>query len=88
MLVQKTRFQQRFWKYLFQKSKFFPETFFLSGLVQNKLKLYAFKMDFITNQLKLTVPKKCGFQSWKGSNIWTLLYIDIDFWIIWMCVEA
>ena len=31
-------------------------------------------MDFITNQLKLNVPKKCCFQSWKGSNIWTLLY--------------
>ena len=46
--------------------------FFLSGLVQNKLKLYVFEMDFMTNQLKLTVPKKCWFRSWKGSNIWTL----------------
>ena len=31
-------------------------------------------MDFMTIQLKLTVPNKCGFRSWKGSNIWTLLY--------------
>ena len=37
--------------------------FFLSGLVQNKLKLYVLEMDFMTNQLKLTVPKKCGFRS-------------------------
>ena len=48
--------------------------FFLSDLGQNKLKLYVFKMDFMTNQLKLTVPKKCVFRSWKGSNIWTLIY--------------
>ena len=46
----------------------------LSDLVKNKLKLYVFRMDFITNQHKLIVPKKCGFRSWKGSNIWTLLY--------------
>ena len=51
-----------------------PKIFFLSSLVQNKLKLYVFKMDFITNQLKLTVPIKCWFWSWKGSNIWTLFY--------------
>ena len=30
---------------------------FLSDLDQNKLKLYVFKMDFMTNQLKLPVPK-------------------------------
>ena len=45
------------------KSKFCPEIFFLSGLVQNKLKLYVFEMGFMKNQLKLTVPKKCGFRS-------------------------
>ena len=56
------------------KSIFCPIKFFLSGVVQNKLKLYVFKMDFMTIQLKLTVPKKYGFRSWKGSNIWTLLY--------------
>ena len=33
--------------------------FFLSDLDQNKLKLYVFKMDFMTNQLKLTLSKKC-----------------------------
>ena len=36
---------------------------FLSGLDQNKLKLYVFEMDFMKNQLKLIVPKKCGFRS-------------------------
>ena len=50
-------------KITFQKSKFCPEIFFLSDLVQNKLKLCFFKMDFMTIQLKRTVPKKCGFQS-------------------------
>ena len=30
---------------------------FLSDLDQNKLKLYVFEMDFMTNQLKLTLPK-------------------------------
>ena len=48
--------------------------FFLSGCYQNKLKLYVFEMNFMTNQLKLTVPKKCGFRSWKGSHIHTLFY--------------
>ena len=71
MLVGKTQFQRRNWKYLLQKSKFCPEIFFLSGLVQNKLKLYVFEMDFMTIQLKMTVPKKYGFPSWKGSNIWS-----------------
>ena len=28
----------------------------------------------MTIHLKLTVPNKCEFRSWKGSNIWTLLY--------------
>ena len=37
------------------------KNFFLSGLDQNKLKLYVFEMNFMTNQLKLTVPKKRGF---------------------------
>ena len=36
---------------------------FLSDLDKNKLKLYVFEMDFMTNQLKLTVSKKCGFRS-------------------------
>ena len=45
------------------KIKNFLRNFFLSGLVQNKLNLYVFEMDFMTNQLKLTVPKKCGFRS-------------------------
>ena len=40
-----------------------PNKIFLSGLDQNKLKLYVFEMDFMTNQLKLTVPKICGFRS-------------------------
>ena len=39
--------------------KFCPKNFFLSGLVKKKLKLYVFKMDFMTNNLKLTVPNKC-----------------------------
>ena len=42
---------------------FAPNFFFLSGLVQNKLKLYVFEIDFMTIQLKLTVPKKCEFRS-------------------------
>ena len=32
---------------------------FLNDFDQNKLKLYVFEMDFMTNQLKLTVPNKC-----------------------------
>ena len=52
--------------------------FFLSGCYQNKLKLYVFEMNFMTNQLKLTVPKKCWFRSWKGSNIWTLFYSVLE----------
>ena len=36
-----------------------------------------FWKDFMKNQLKLIFPKKCGFRSWKGSNIWTLLYSDL-----------
>ena len=32
-------------------------------------------LDFMTNQLKLIVQKKCGFRSWKGSNTWTPFYI-------------
>ena len=81
-------FQQRYSKCKCEtpyfESEFIPKTcknwkmssknFFLSGLDQNKLKLYVFEMNFMTNQLKLTVPKKCGFRSWKGSNIWTLIY--------------
>ena len=42
-----------------QKIQILPRNFFLSGFFQNKLKLYIFKMDFMTNQVKLTVPKKC-----------------------------
>ena len=53
-----------------------PKLFFLNGLVQNQLKLYVFERDFMTNQLKLTVPKKFWFRSWKGSNIWTQLYTN------------
>ena len=26
----------------------------------------------MTNQVKLIIPKKFGFRSWKGLNIWTL----------------
>ena len=47
----------------FFNPNFAPKFFFLSGLVQNKVKLYVFKMDFLTIQLKLTVPNKCGFRS-------------------------
>ena len=46
-------------KKTFSKIQIFPKIFFLSGLVHNKLKLYVFEMDFMTIQLKLTVPKKC-----------------------------
>ena len=67
----KPNFSGEIEKKLFLKFKFCPEIFFLSGLVQNKLKLYVFEMDFMTIQLKMTVPKKCGFPSWKGSNIWS-----------------
>ena len=56
----------------FTKIQILPPNFFLSGLVQNKLKLYVFKMDLMTIQLKLPVPNKCGLRSWKGSNIWTM----------------
>ena len=73
MLVQKTQFQGKIENNFCKKSKFGPDIFFLRGLVHNKLKLYVFKVDFMTNQLKLTVSKKCWFQSWKGSIIWTLL---------------
>ena len=52
----------------FSKIQILPQNFFfLIGLVKNKLKLYVFEMDFMTIQLKLTVPK--------GWNIWTLLYV-------------
>ena len=40
---------------------------------KKKLNLYIFRTDFMTNQLKLIVPKKYWFRSWKGSNIWALL---------------
>ena len=87
-LLQIEAFQQRYskckWEIPYLEGEFNPKTcknwkmsskkFFLSGLDQKKLKLYVFEMDFMTNQLKLTVPKKCGFRSWKGSNIWTLFY--------------
>ena len=62
------------WKINFSKIRILPQKFFLIGLVLSKLKLYIFEMDFITIQLKLTVPNKCGFRSWKGSNIWTMFY--------------
>ena len=31
------------------------------------------------NQLKLILPKEWGFWSWKGLNIWTLLYLLCNF---------
>ena len=45
------------------KMLIFIQIFFLSDLVKNKLKLYIFEMDFMTNQLKLIVQEKCWFQS-------------------------
>ena len=74
LLVRKANFSGEIENNFFFKSKFCPQNFFRIGLVQNKLKLYIFEMDFMTIQLKLTVPKKCGFWSRKGSNIWTLFY--------------
>ena len=48
----------------FHKNPNFHLTFFsLTNVVKNKLKLYSFGRDFMTNQLKLIVTKKCGFQS-------------------------
>ena len=46
-------------KITFAKIQILPHIFFLSGLVLNKLKPNKFENDFMTNQLKLTVPKKC-----------------------------
>ena len=34
-----------------------------------------FQKSCMKNQLKLVIPKKCGFWSRKGSKIWTLFYI-------------
>ena len=37
---------------------------------------FCFWQSCMTNQLKMIFPKKCGNQSRKTSNIWTLLYLS------------
>jgi hypothetical protein len=51
-------------------SQFFPE-----WLCQNWIKPTHFQKYFRKNQLNLIFSKKCGFWSWRGSNIQTLFYI-------------
>ena len=55
-------------KITFTKIQILPQNIFLSGLVQNKLKLYVFEMDFMKNQLRLR--DNCSLLD---GHFWTLL---------------
>ena len=50
-------------KITFTKVQILPPIFFPEWFGPNKLKLHVFEMDFMTNQLNMTVPKKYGFRS-------------------------
>ena len=53
---------------------FHPKQIFSVIWSKKKKKPIGFQKTLMINQLKLIFPMKCWFQSWKGSNIWTLFY--------------
>ena len=73
MLVPKPQFERGLRKKLPQKSKFRLKIL-IRNLVLKTIEHFGFWKSCMTNQLKLIFPKKHGFWSWKGSNIWILVY--------------
>ena len=59
-------------KIISTKIQFSPQKFFTEWFCHKPIEPICFWKFFMKNELKLMFPKKCGFRTRKGSNIWTL----------------
>ena len=69
-------------KVTFRKIQILPQNSFPEWFGPKTSEPISFWKSCRKNQLKLIIPKKCGFWSRKGSNIWTLFKIHVRKFII------